>query len=774
MNPDETGTSSPRDDLDMTNNETPASQVQKWHDRPPSTLKSLSAVSEASSDPLTESFVPQPLIEKIAIPRGSNSGLWTSNGRVSRACDTCREQKVKCSGHRPACQRCREGDFTCVYTDRKREREVKFSGPVSQKYLMHEWLIPIFRQSADLMSQVRMYEDLLRNLHPCLERQLAIKIEKAIGVLPGASSTTPDGHQAKSNPIRPTDHMVEDLNRNRNTQAAGLVGRPSEVAWLHSLQCEMDKHSKPECPLDKSEQPPLLSTNYFLDNFPMSMAYLNNLADWPSEDAASELVESYFQIVHASYPFVGKLYFWKQFRAFYANPGKQPGGAWIAVLNLVLAIASRHNSLMRKEPETDTDVHISYFTRAWQLYMRNSAVLDPPNLQQVQIESLMSLYMLSIGDINRYVYSNAASKNRGLMMSRAWRICGVAMRSAVAMGIHLRSKSESISYISNEMRYRLWWALYSLDIQLCSMTGRPPNMSLEYCTAFLPAPYQEEDFLEDHVSQFISDDDTRKALLASFIFRAFKSDRKGEHAEHLHHPAMSDNDSPIALAPNSVKPNTSLYFLFRLGLAFVGRAAMDEIHSPSTASLSWDELEASIIRNNASADNWLANLPFVYHFEKSSPNRPFVRQRTSLAFQFYSIKLVILEPCLRRAIRVPFEGSCSKHCQIMATLCMQVAESVLNLFPDKADIRWLYGYCPWWSIVHYLMQSSAILLIGLAGQIDLGAIQNAATVNNIRKACGWLYEMSKNDRFSKRAWGVYRGLAARHNPNLVPLSTLNT
>ncbi|KAJ5558861.1 hypothetical protein N7461_002833 [Penicillium sp. DV-2018c] len=272
----------------------------------------------------------------------------------------------------------------------------------------------IFRQSADLMSQVRMYEDLLRNLHPHLDRQLAIQIEKVIGDLPGASlispSTIPDGHQAKSNPIRPTDHTDEDLNRDRNTQAAGLVGRPSEVAWLHSLQCEMNKHSKPEYPLDKSEQPPLLSTNYFFDDFPMPTTYLNDFAGWPSEGAASELVESYFQIMHASFPFVGKLYFWKQFRAFYANPGKQPGRAWIAVFNLVLAIASRHSSLMREEPEADTGAHMSYFTRAWQLYMRNSAVLDHPNLQQVQVESLMSLYMLSIGHINRYVYSTTAPK----------------------------------------------------------------------------------------------------------------------------------------------------------------------------------------------------------------------------------------------------------------------------------------------------------------------------------------------------------------------------
>jgi hypothetical protein len=301
-------------------------------------------------------------------------------------------------------------------------------------------------------------------------------------------------------------------------------------------------------------------------------------------------------------------------------------------------------------------------------------------------------------------------------------------------------------------------------------------MSLVYCTAFLPAPHREEDFQEDRVSQFIADDDTRKALLASFISGAFNPDLKGskEHAEPLHHSAVGereDDDLPIAFVKNSAKPNTSLYFLYRLSLTCIGRAALDEIHSPSTASLSWDELESAIARNNASADNWLAKLPSIYHFEKPSPNCPFVRQRTSLAFQFYSIKLVILEPCLRRAIRVSFDGSCSKHCQSMATMCMQVAGSVINLLWDKADVRWLYGYCPWWAIVHYIMQCSAILLVGLVGQVDLGAIQNAVTVRSIKKACGWLYEMSKTDNYSKRAWGIYSGLAARHNPDLVLLST---
>lgn len=63
---------------------------------------------------------------KVAIPRESNTEIIRSKGRVSRACNTCRGQKAKCSGQRPACQRCRQSDMTCVYSEKKGERDAKF------------------------------------------------------------------------------------------------------------------------------------------------------------------------------------------------------------------------------------------------------------------------------------------------------------------------------------------------------------------------------------------------------------------------------------------------------------------------------------------------------------------------------------------------------------------------------------------------------------------------------------------------------------------------
>lgn len=63
---------------------------------------------------------------KVAIPRATNLSEQSNvNKRVGHACESCREQKTKCSGDRPTCQRCQDLGLTCLYGDRKRERTAK-------------------------------------------------------------------------------------------------------------------------------------------------------------------------------------------------------------------------------------------------------------------------------------------------------------------------------------------------------------------------------------------------------------------------------------------------------------------------------------------------------------------------------------------------------------------------------------------------------------------------------------------------------------------------
>lgn len=68
----------------------------------------------------------RPMNAKVPIPRSNYPSSYTStSGRVSRACENCRDQKAKCSGHRPSCQRCQDSGARCSYGDRKREKMVK-------------------------------------------------------------------------------------------------------------------------------------------------------------------------------------------------------------------------------------------------------------------------------------------------------------------------------------------------------------------------------------------------------------------------------------------------------------------------------------------------------------------------------------------------------------------------------------------------------------------------------------------------------------------------
>ncbi|KAJ5982669.1 hypothetical protein N7451_012769 [Penicillium sp. IBT 35674x] len=356
---------------------------------------------------------------------------------------------------------------------------------------------------------------------------------------------------------------------------------------------------------------------------------------------------------------------------------------------------------------------------------------------------------------------------RGLMASRAWRMCGVAMQSAAAMGLHLRNKGEAVSDISRETRYRLWWALYSLDIQVSLMIGRPPNMSQAYCSTPLPAPYREEDFQDDNVSQYLAEKNKRRNIMPFFTSQESTrpSQRSRQYFENPSHSGTSEGEDngPFPFPLESVKPNASLYFLCCIGLAFIERQVVDELYSPKAASLSRDELETSIIKLDALADSWLTHLPPAYNFENSPPDLSFPRQRTSLAFRFYSIKLVILEPCLRHVSRMSAEGPCSAHCQSLA----HVAGRLLSLLPDKPDTHWLYECGPWWSVLHYLMQGSTILMAGLVGQTEHERAISDIIMGNMKKATEWLNAMSKVDEYPRRAWTVYHELVTSHNPNLM-------
>ncbi|KAJ6089614.1 hypothetical protein N7467_004830 [Penicillium canescens] len=696
---------------------------------------------------------------KVAIPRNAQRTNWTASGRVSRACENCRDQKAKCSGHRPVCHRCRDANVGCSYGDRKKEKMAK--------------------QLNDLTSQVNTLESLLRDIYPRLDVSTSQLVDQTLKEM---SSRTP---LPQTNPVAPSlptllpshtqpvnpslsftdtsptfpfgiaDYTEEDYNRDDKIQAMGFVGEHSEMAWLYRLKRDLDQDSS--SPIKESpERPAISSVNYFQDDSDFSVLDSVDLTRWPPQHLADNLVDAYFHAVHPAFPIFGKATFLNQYRSFYSNPNSRPGKRWLALLNLVFAIATRH-SLLTDKLRPDQDDHQTFFARAWSLSIGTVALLDHPDLQQVQVEGLTAFYLLSIGQVNR-----------------SWRIIGIAIRSAVTMGLNLRSESESIPHFSKEVRYRLWWALFMLDTVLSEMTGRPLSMGEIFCTTPLPVPFGEEDFFDDRVVQLITSQETRGAFFTSLLSDSTSTPPQDGAGRKNSLPlgssqTMREVRTPQTMVESQIHstglaPNTSLYFLYAVDLAHLLREAINILYAPRATRMSCREIETTISTFNDHADAWLSHLPAEFHFATPNANatQRFAHQRASLALRFYATKLIITQPSLRLYQSSTESKSPGATCDNMATICVQAACQMLDLLPEEADSSWLYGIAPWWCILHNIMQSTAILLVELFTRTHLGTLKATSLIQRVQKATRWLNEMSAKDPSSQRAWLVCMDILSRH------------
>jgi hypothetical protein len=217
------------------------------------------------------------------------------------------------------------------------------------------------------------------------------------------------GRSDTSFPAIALAYTTEDFNQK---EAMGYVGDHSEIAWLYRLKSELNESEQNALTSGEPHHCPahfaISSVNYYWDEVDLQVPGSVDFSQKPTQDVADRLLTTYFGLTHVYYPFVRKAIFLDQYRSFYSNPSLRPGRKWMAIFNLVLAIAARQSRVRSAGPESDdscnpeSDNHSIYFGRAWHLALSGS-VLHTSNLQQVQVEALASLYLLSVGHANKFV-----------------------------------------------------------------------------------------------------------------------------------------------------------------------------------------------------------------------------------------------------------------------------------------------------------------------------------------------------------------------------------
>ena len=234
------------------------------------------------------------------------------------------------------------------------------------------------------------------------------------------------------------DRTNEDFTR-EDARQTGFMGKNSEVTWLQRLreenaygdgqQGQQGKGAPPKStgtsmasltsrrpggenqPSTSDSEPSfnIHDSSYHMDDVSIFTYEAVDPYELPTPEVANHLFDAYMERVHSSFPFVGRLNLTSQFRKLISGTAQRPPEKWLAILNLIFAIGAKYSHLINAEWKGDERDHLIYFTRARLLAVSSETIFRHPDLQMIQVLSLMSLYLLCNSQVNRYVPSPTAT-----------------------------------------------------------------------------------------------------------------------------------------------------------------------------------------------------------------------------------------------------------------------------------------------------------------------------------------------------------------------------
>ncbi|MCJ1397596.1 hypothetical protein MMC11_000791 [Xylographa trunciseda] len=706
---------------------------------------------------------PIALAPKVAIPRlPRNSDAATPSGslktgdkhRVNHACEPCRHRKTKCSGERPVCKHCEDFKITCIYADGKRDRVKKEYHHMVARIQIYEQLLQELSASQDGATQARIERALEREPLSDDDETQSMPTSSKFNFARTEPTTEIDGESEVSAGVGSTgslDRINEDFNRSDSARATGFMGKISEVTWMHRMKDQLDSNAPPgddqnRTLIDGSQSSAthndgLATSSYHCDDLELLSADQVEPFELPPRQTAEFLLNTYLESVHPTFPIVGKLNFSNQVRNFFDNDQSRPGKHWLAILNLVFAIAAKYTHLVKSEARGDERDHLVYFTRGRLLGMDADSVLAQPDLQRVQITALMAFYLLSINQINR-----------------SWTVCGISIRYSVSLGLHLRNENPRLSDPNKEIRYRVWWALYGLERSLGVMTGRPTSVVDLDCMTPFPLPIDEEAFT-DPKSGMQNEGLIRNMRRFSSQDSPHTLSPSSSGPSHRTRPSLSTANSLSSLQSaldllKNAPPTLSLFFTLTTHIGTVTHDVLTQLYRPVTMTKSWSQIQSQITTLDTKLEKWRATLPSVFDFTKKQRDQQFIRERMSLGFAYYSTKIIIHRPCLCRVDRrIPNESHKSKDFnRTAATTCVSGARGMLDLIPDEPNPVGLYKVTPWWCLTHYMTQSAIVLILELFFRADHMPNEAKDILSYAKKAVYWLNQMARDSIAAQRAW----------------------
>ncbi|KAF7712900.1 Fungal Zn(2)-Cys(6) binuclear cluster domain-containing protein [Penicillium ucsense] len=666
---------------------------------------------------------------KIAIPRDvGNIGALTT-GRVSRACSSCRARKVKCSGEQPVCRQCRDLHLHCHY-------------PLG-------WNERMKKETHDLTALLQEYRSLVKDLvgsdsqprGPCTQALIHNYplLKDDLG-----DSIPPLEAPQDSTSLRPSTPSVGQTSQSH--LPADILSRFANMAYeVPGVSGQGGSAERPlvtdDIQMNTAEQP----VNTLSWDIPQPI----DKHGLPTRELADHLFEQYWCNVHPFFPMINRPLFRVQYQNFW-DQGQQPGDKWLAILNVIFAIAAKYTHMIQAPSRGSENDHVVYFNRARLLSLNGEELFSPPNLQQVQLEGLVAFYLLATDQIGR-----------------AWRISALAARSAITLSVN-RSHSKKLPARLREARFRLWWCLHTLEQTLSLISGHITSIPKDRHAPPLPIPFEEEDFeTNSSASALLQHPSVRIQWLQTLMpsSRSWPSDGDGR-------PAQEESRPRDEAWLKRLEPNAGLFYLFYCDLAVIIEEIINQLH----VSNIWIDKERRLDDLQSRLEYWRNSLPSSLDITSIDPQCPVeqIRYKLGLALHYQSARIVLGRLWFCRRDELGPDNSLVLN-QSMATMTLDAAKQILDLIPDQLDTTQLYKTFPWWSVLYYISQAARIILF----ELSTGCVHMQDSTTHLillsQKALRWLHAMSTRSPGAERAWHscdtFYRKVSEQrgYNTDSIPL-----
>ncbi|PLB52803.1 putative C6 transcription factor [Aspergillus steynii IBT 23096] len=404
--------------------------------------------------------------------------------RVTRACDECRRKKIKCDGKQP-CTHCTVYSYECTYdqpSNRRRNPAPQYVEALENRLHKAEALLRVVLPDInlddprfDVHATQQMLATAKREKLPQQPQESTPQFQSSQPLPPATNAPRPAGAPAGPADAAPENGGCEESLLESMVDNSGFLDLDDQGHWDyhgHTSGVIFIRRLRKQLGAADISAPTLRSrsiTQQMLDS-PKSAsespqdATLPPTHDLPPRDVARRLCHAALEDGCSLMRFVHEPSFFATLDRVYDTPPEQYSNeenSFLPLLYIVMSVGCLFSD--DRAGPLDLSGYESAIGQGFQFFKAGRQLLeitDCRDLTSLQAICFMVLFLQS-----------------SAKLSTCYSYVGIALRSALRLGLHRSAVTAHFNPLERELRKRVFWVVRKMDVYVSTMLGLPQMLS---------------------------------------------------------------------------------------------------------------------------------------------------------------------------------------------------------------------------------------------------------------------------------------------------------